>query len=66
MMPRGAVGRGRARLTKSGSADSSIAVKFDEDALVLKTDVPDISALVGMIPMFLGSLYLGICSVGRY
>ena len=47
-------------------ADSSVAVKFDEDAFVLKTDVPDVSALVGTIPMFLGSLYSGICSVGRY
>ena len=47
-------------------ADSSIAVKFDEDAFVLKTDVPDISALVGTIAKLLGSLYSGICSVGRY
>ena len=60
MMPRGAVGRGRARLTKSGSADSSIAVKFDEDALVLKTDVHDISALFRTPAKLLGSLYFSI------
>ena len=45
-------------------ADSSVAVKVDEDAFVLKTDVPDISALVGTIAKLLGSLYSGICSVG--
>ena len=59
MMPRGAVGRGRARLTKSGSADSSVAVKFDEDAFVLKTDVPDISALLGTPTISAGIVIFG-------